>query len=180
MTSFIWSFILSSVEQTIEEDDSYSSASSEAEVQSVIDSSCYERHDLANSYVCTEVTALDKVESGKLKPKGTSFIHYHSEPSDITESDGSTRATSIRTEELNIKLTNLVGMDQSEDSDQSSDDHNEVSPISPSQAVRSWLDQAPSELGTPESVRSSKEMVTLCFFKSSIIEQKSTFKTGCL
>ena len=35
-----------------------------AEVQSVIDSSCYERHDFTNSYVCTEVTALDKIETG--------------------------------------------------------------------------------------------------------------------
>ena len=56
-------FISSSVEKMVE-DDSYSSASSDAEVQSVIDSSCYERHDLTNSYVCTEVTALDKIETG--------------------------------------------------------------------------------------------------------------------
>ena len=58
--------------------DSLSSAtSSEVDVQSVIDSSCYERHDIATSYVCTEVTALDKIDSGKcVLPLPVSSCYY--------------------------------------------------------------------------------------------------------
>lgn len=122
-----------------EDEDVFSDAStSDCEIQSVIDSSCYERHDPVSSYVCTEVTALDKVEP----------------VSDVTEvsifSDSSTRATSIRTEELNMKLSSLVSMEKKPNY-QHEDIQDATSPV---QAVQSWLDQAPSQLGTPESVRS--------------------------